>query len=105
LRAVGLAAPNLHERQDVRVAMNRPTSRDVLRDMRSGFALVLALGVSSAWAHHHELEPPTAFSLGQAAIGGAKPAAPVPAYATSTRIAALEGGALVIDADSGWLIR
>ncbi|MEP6863238.1 MAG: c-type cytochrome [Deltaproteobacteria bacterium] len=74
--------------------------------MRSGLVLAIAAGAaSSAWAHRHEFDPPTALSLGQAAAGGAKPATAVPAYATSSRIAALEGGVLVIDADSGWLIR
>lgn len=73
--------------------------------MRSGLAFAIAAGAASSALAHHEFDPPSSFSLIQPAIGGAKPAAAVPAYATSSRIAALEGGALVIDADSGWLIR
>jgi DNA-binding beta-propeller fold protein YncE len=38
-------------------------------------------------------------------IGGAKPATATPAYLTASRIAAVGDGALVIDADSGQLIR
>src|SRR4051812_8383297 len=38
-------------------------------------------------------------------IGGAKPAAATAAYLSGSRIAALEDGALVIDSDSGQLIR
>ncbi|HET9989412.1 MAG TPA: c-type cytochrome [Kofleriaceae bacterium] len=68
----------------------------------AAFAMLLA---QPAWAHHHDFEPPSSFALGQPAVGGAQPAHAVPAYATSSRIAVLEGGALVIDADSGWLIR
>lgn len=82
--------------------MNRTTSPDVVRKMR--LALVLALATSPAFARSHEV-PTHGFALFQPAVGGAKPARAVPAYATSSRIAALEGGALVIDADSGWLIR
>ena len=82
--------------------MNRPTSPDVLREMR--FALVLALVVAPAAARSHP-ERVDGFAMFQFAAGGAQPARAVPAYATSSRIAALEGGALVIDADSGWLIR
>jgi len=74
--------------------------------MRTGLALALAVGAaSSASAHRHEFEPPSAFALGQPAVGGATPARAVPAYATSSRIAVVEGGTLVSDADSGWLIR
>jgi len=86
--------------------MNRTTRRDVLPRMRTGLALVLAAGAaSSVWAFHHEFEPPSAFALNQPSVGGAKPARAVPAYATSSRIAVVEGGTLVSDADSGWLIR
>jgi sugar lactone lactonase YvrE len=68
------------------------------------FALVLALAAAPAQARGQR-EPTHGFALFQPAAGGAVPARAVPAYATSSRIAALEGGALVIDADSGWLIR
>ena len=45
------------------------------------------------------------FQLFGRPIGGAKPASATAAYLTSSRIAALPDGALVIDADSGKLIR
>lgn len=55
-------------------------------------------------AHHHEeFSAPPAFALEGPSLGGASPAPPVPAYLTSTRIAAVGEGALVIDADSGVL--
>jgi sugar lactone lactonase YvrE/mono/diheme cytochrome c family protein len=55
-------------------------------------------------AHHREFSAPPAFALEGPSLGGASPAAPAtPAYLTSTRIAAVGDGALVIDADSGVL--
>ncbi len=48
---------------------------------------------------------PPAFQLEGRPIGGAKPAAATAAYLTSSRIAATADGALVIDSDSGALIR
>jgi DNA-binding beta-propeller fold protein YncE len=45
------------------------------------------------------------FALAGRPLGGAKPAEPTPAYLTASRIAAVPDGALVIDADSGNLIR
>jgi DNA-binding beta-propeller fold protein YncE len=51
-----------------------------------------------------QLVPPS-FQLGGRPLGGAKPAAATAAYLTGSRIAALPDGALVIDADSGNLIR
>jgi DNA-binding beta-propeller fold protein YncE len=51
-----------------------------------------------------QLAPP-AFHLDGRPLGGAKPAAATAAYLTGSRIAALSDGALVIDADSGNLIR
>lgn len=46
-----------------------------------------------------------AFQLVGRPVGGARPAAPAPAYLTGARIMADGEGALVIDADSGALIR
>jgi DNA-binding beta-propeller fold protein YncE len=51
-----------------------------------------------------EAAPPT-FELTARPIGGVKPASATAAYLTSSRIAALPDGALVIDADSGNLFR
>ena len=51
-----------------------------------------------------EVAPP-AFEMQGRPIGGTKPAAATPAYLTGSRIAALADGALVIDGDSGALIR
>lgn len=51
-----------------------------------------------------QVAPPT-FQLAGRPLGGVKPAAATAAYLTSSRIAAIDGGALVIDADSGNLIR
>src|SRR5262245_54801689 len=45
------------------------------------------------------------FELAGRPIGGAKPAAATAAHLTGSRIAAVGDGALVIDADSGALIR
>src|SRR5689334_9360483 len=50
-----------------------------------------------------ELPAPT-FELAGRPLGGTKPAAAAPAYLTASRIAAAEGGALAIDADSGALL-
>jgi mono/diheme cytochrome c family protein len=48
---------------------------------------------------------PPAFQMQGRPLGGATPGAATAAYLTSSRIAALPDGALVIDADSGTLIR
>jgi len=82
-------------------------SVDVLLGMRPRFvACALVAGfVSSASAHEPQFQPPSPFAMTAPSVGDAKPGHAVPAYATSSRIVAIEGGALVIDADSGWLIR
>jgi DNA-binding beta-propeller fold protein YncE/mono/diheme cytochrome c family protein len=49
--------------------------------------------------------PPSPPFLEGASPGGARAASPTPAYLTSSRIAAVDDGALVIDADSGVLAR
>jgi DNA-binding beta-propeller fold protein YncE len=73
-----------------------------------GSAAIAAAGVG-AIAHarvvaFHDI--PVSFQLAGRPIGGAKPASETAPYLTSSRIAALDdGGALVIDADSGQLIR
>src|SRR5262249_61887606 len=46
-----------------------------------------------------------AFQLVGRPVGGARPATPTPAYLTGARIMADGEGALVIDADSGALLR
>src|SRR3954469_6533568 len=48
---------------------------------------------------------PAAFELSGRPIGGAQPALPSAAYLTASRITAIADGALVIDADSGSLIK
>jgi DNA-binding beta-propeller fold protein YncE len=48
---------------------------------------------------------PTSFQLLGRPVGGAKVASPTAAYLTGSRITAADGGALVIDADSGQLIK
>ena len=92
--------------------------------MRIPIAVALVATTGVALAHHHEFIPPSSFSLGRPGLGGPTPARAVPAYAASSRIAVLAGrdlcpagraaegrcgsnddGALVIDADSGWLVR
>lgn len=63
-------------------------------------SIVLARSV----VRHPERGAPT-FELTGRPIGGAKPARATAAYLTASRIAALGDGALVIDADSGALIK
>jgi sugar lactone lactonase YvrE len=75
----------------------------VLARMRLPF-IACALAFSTPAVAHRE-GPVDPFTLAGDPIGDVKPAAAMPAYATSSRIVAIEGGALVIDADSGWLIR
>jgi len=68
--------------------------------------LLGALAASPALAEMVALDPlPPSFELAGRPVGGVKPAAATPAYLTSSRIAALPDGALVIDADSGNLFR
>lgn len=61
---------------------------------------------SIAHRHHGSFghSAPT-FELGGRPIGGVKPAAPTAPYLTGSRISALDQGALVIDADSGSLLK
>ncbi|MFT3699040.1 MAG: c-type cytochrome [Kofleriaceae bacterium] len=71
----------------------------------AAFALLLAGTASADWDDEGpNFIPPKSFALAKP-IGDVKPGKPVPAFAQSSRIAALDTGALVIDADSGWLIR
>ncbi len=73
--------------------------------MRIGILGGLLAVSATAWAFDHELTSPLPF-LANGSLGGVAAATSVPAYATSSRIAVTpDGGALVIDADSGWLIR
>jgi sugar lactone lactonase YvrE len=66
-----------------------------------------ANGGGSDWDEEGGLTPPPPFALTSPAIGDVHAAKPAPAHLTSSRIVALGGGAeaLVVDADSGKLIR
>lgn len=69
---------------------------------------ILACAVAlpaDAMGHHDEFSPPPAFAMLTTGIGGIEPATAGHAYQTSSRIAGLPDGALVIDADSGELLR
>lgn len=83
-----------------------------------GLSVVLLFASSPALAnplkhppHHHLRPPPPPFALEGAALGDTKPAPVAPAYLAGSTVAALDddhdeaGGALVLDADSGFLIR
>lgn len=65
---------------------------------------VLALASGALASHDREFEPPPPFKLHGPSVGGARPAAPAPAFLAGSRIAVNGDGALVIDADSGALI-
>ena len=86
--------------------------------MRSSILSLAPIGVAAvslvAFAHpvmakrmvaDFEIGPPPAFQLGGRPIGGAKPGKLTAAFLTGSRIAAADDGALVIDADSGMLIK
>jgi DNA-binding beta-propeller fold protein YncE len=92
---------------------NRP-DRDRVRSRMQMRTRTLALGVLAAavpggLALAKAVLPAggssPAFQLVGRPLGGAKPAAPTPAYLTGSRIMAAGEGALAIDADSGALIR
>jgi DNA-binding beta-propeller fold protein YncE len=67
-------------------------------------ALTAAAIVHARVVRARDVAPP-AFELIGRPLGGARPASATPAYLTASRIAAADDGALVIDADSGRLIR
>ena len=69
--------------------------------------LVVTLSTWQAWARFRDEAPsPPTFRLDPGPpVGGAAPATPSAAYLSGSRIAALPDGALVIDADSGDLVR
>jgi len=84
---------------------------------RTSFAVVLPIGIASVAAF---TQPAAAkamfreadfvgggasFQMQGRPIGGTKPAAATAAYLAGSRIAAVDDGALVVDADSGQLIR
>ena len=72
---------------------------------RSAIALI-PLGIATAAYAKEMFEPNVpSFALAGRPIGGANPGSPTAAYLAGSRIAALPDGALVIDADSGKLIR
>jgi mono/diheme cytochrome c family protein len=76
-----------------------------MRQLIASGTLVLALASGALAGHEPEFEPPRPFTLNVMGIGGAKPAAPAPAFLAGSRLASVGDGALVIDADSGALIR
>ena len=74
--------------------------------MRRLVILACALALpADAMGHHEEFQPPPPFMMFSAGLGDITPAPATPAYQTASRIAALPDGALVIDADSGDLLR
>ena len=66
---------------------------------------VLAVAGGALASSEMEFEPPAPFTIHGPSLGGAKPAAAAPAFLAGSRIAATGDGALVIDADSGALIK
>jgi DNA-binding beta-propeller fold protein YncE len=67
-------------------------------------ALPTSYAVAKRMVRDFEISVP-AFELVGRPLGGARPAAAAPAYLTASRIAALDDGALAIDADTGSLFR
>lgn len=69
------------------------------------YALAALLFAATAYArHHHEFSPPPPFMVNGTPAGGVTAATGGPAHLTASRIAAVDGGALAIDADSGKLL-
>ncbi len=74
--------------------------------MRRLVLLACAFAVpADAMPHDHEFAPPPSFMMLTPGVGDIAPAPATPAYQSASRIAALPDGALVIDADSGDLLR
>lgn len=69
-----------------------------------GVVLGLVAGTVAARSLHRPIDV-LELELDGRPIGGAQPAAAVPAHATAARIAAIGEGGVVIDADSGALVR
>ncbi len=80
-----------------------------MRARKLALGLTLAAAVPTIALAKRMIEPfdrtPTAFQMQGSPLGGAKAAAETPAYLTANRIAATQVGAVVIDADSGSLIK
>jgi DNA-binding beta-propeller fold protein YncE len=77
------------------------------RTLALGLSLVAVLPAAALYARsvmHFDPTPP-GFQLQGSPLGGSKPASATPAYLTANRIAALPAGAVVIDSDSGSLIK
>jgi mono/diheme cytochrome c family protein len=68
-------------------------------------ALLAAATSAVAMPNDHEFEPPQPFTPFGPGLGGARAAPAAPAYLTASRLAAVDDGALAIDADSGALLR
>jgi sugar lactone lactonase YvrE len=85
---------------------DQPARRGVLQ--RLAYALAIGAAMLGAprrgLAHSDPFAPPPVFALDGAPPGGTSAARGSPAYLTSSRIAAVDEGALVIDADSGMLV-
>jgi DNA-binding beta-propeller fold protein YncE len=83
--------------------------RHLLAIVPAGLATVAAIGtpneaLAKRMVRSFDLAPP-AFQLDGQPVGGSKPGKATPPHLTGSRIAAIGEGALVIDADSGNLVR
>ena len=88
-----------------RTPVVRSTTQMRVRNLALG-ALALALPATYALGKVVAFDrSPPSFELSGRPIGGAQPALPMAAYLTAARITATADGALVIDADSGALIK
>jgi DNA-binding beta-propeller fold protein YncE len=80
-----------------------------MRARKLALGLTLAAAIPTLALAKRMIEPfdrsPVAFQLQGSPIGGSKTAAETPAYLTANRIAATQIGAVVIDGDSGTLIK
>lgn len=80
-----------------------------MRARKLALGLTLAAAVPTLALAKRMIEPfdrtPAAFQLQGSPIGGSKAATETPAYLTANRIAATQIGAIVIDSDSGSLIK
>jgi DNA-binding beta-propeller fold protein YncE len=80
-----------------------------MRTRTLALGLTLAAAVPTVVLAKRMIHPldraPAAFMLQGSPLGGSKPAAETPPYLTANRIAALPAGAVVIDGDSGSLIK
>jgi cytochrome c553 len=78
---------------------------DVMRRLSWFACALIACAPASTPTSHPPRTPPTRPAVAAVGSGGPSPRVQPPSYLTSSRIAALADGALVIDADSGMLVR